>query len=248
MNKKYIMPLSLFVIILVLFLPLLIFGDIINSKLIEGKTQEEAINIIALETETNTTSIKEVKNEVDEIKEEIKEISSETKKIEKLPEEIKEVELTSNYKEMTEKELLEIDLSKIEESLQRTDLSELETKILTSQKKNIEFKIANPRWREEAKRKQLIADFISACTSDEVKCIEFSPNLKYSDLEFDKYINIYQEKLTEKQKILDSIEDTPENVNELYMAKAWVKNYADRIKTIEYVKSNLEAAEKACLI
>lgn len=53
MKKIYI---SLIVIVTFLF-PFLIFGDLIKSKLIEGKTQEEAINIVALETEKNTTQI-----------------------------------------------------------------------------------------------------------------------------------------------------------------------------------------------
>ena len=93
----------LFLIVVILTLPFLIFGDLIKSKLIEGKTQEEAINIVALETEKNTTQIEENKaNEEEKINEILPKIEENTTKIAEVKKEVEEVKV--NINEMKNKE------------------------------------------------------------------------------------------------------------------------------------------------
>ena len=99
MKKHYIV---LFIIIAIITLPFLIFGDLIKSKLIEGKTQEEAINIVALETEKNTTQIEENKANEEKINEILPKIEENTTKIAEVKKEVEEVKV--NINEMKNKE------------------------------------------------------------------------------------------------------------------------------------------------
>ena len=99
MKKSYILSIAF----IVFLFPFLMFGDLIKSKLIEGKTQEEAINIVALETEKNTAQIEENKaKEEEKINEILPKIEETSTKITEVKKEVEEIKV--NINEMKNKE------------------------------------------------------------------------------------------------------------------------------------------------
>ena len=93
MKKSYILSIAF----IVFLFPFLMFGDLIKSKLIEGKTQEEAINIVALETEKNTAQIEDNKaKEEEKINEILPKIEENTIKIVEVKKEVEEIKVNIN--------------------------------------------------------------------------------------------------------------------------------------------------------
>lgn len=244
MKKRYIILLIVAIFSIVLFLPFLIKGDILKSKMIEGKSQEEAINIVALETEANTNEIEVVKNAISELDEEVKQNSEDISEIKTSVIVTEENQEENNITIMTEEENLKKELEDIDKRLSDSSLLPLEINLLNMKKQMIEYKLQNPNWYECQERQYLLnilKEYLDISEED-------LKDLRYTDIDFNECLKNAENNLNSLKEKLSSLEETEENNSEIQMLTRQISTYhlEQRVENILNVKRNLKDLEDKC--
>jgi uncharacterized phage infection (PIP) family protein YhgE len=211
--------------------------------MIEGKTQEEAINIVALQTEKNTTELEEVKYNISEMDEEIKENTSDINEAKTYVIVQKDNIQENNDIIMTEEENLKKELEEIDTKLSDSSLSSLETKLLNLKKQSIEYKIANPNYKVCNEKLELIFKIrdLLDLTPEELR------ELKYADIDFNQCTEKAKSILLKMTERLSKLENIPENEFEIKQLTLKIEDFSSSYeKRISLVKDNLKDLEDKC--